>query len=98
MFNMEKVYCGNGKTILGTYGSFDALNLDVDCLLEHSYKGKNGKRYVNIMVSDRREADKFGNNKKIVISKPPEKKPEVTSNKYAPDRFTEQLNEDDLPF
>lgn len=91
MFNMEKVYCGNGKTISGTYGSFDSLNLDVDTLLEHSYKSKNGKRYVNIVVSDRREADKFGNTKKIVISQPPDKKPEVTTSQHSPDR-------DDLPF
>ena len=98
MFNMDKVYCGNGKTISGTYGSFDALNLDVDTLLEHSYKAKNGKRYVNIMVSDRQNPDNYGNTKKITISKPPEKKPEVTANKHAPDRFQEELDHSDLPF
>lgn len=95
---MEKVYCGNGKTISGTYGNFDALNLDVDTLLEHSYKAKNGKRYVNIMVSDRQKPDNYGNTKKITISKPPERKPEVTANKHSPDRFQQDFDNADLPF
>lgn len=90
---MEKIYCGAGKTVQGTFGSFDSLNLDVDLLLQHATKAKNGKRYINILVSDRREADRFGNTKKITISQPPEKKAEVTTSQYAPDRDTE-----DLPF
>jgi len=83
----EKIYCGNGKVINGKYGAFDALNLDVDKLLEHSYKAKNGKRYININVSDRREADNYGNTKKIVINKPPAQKPIVSQNQHSPDRF-----------
>lgn len=91
----EKIYCGNGKVIKGEWGTFDALNLDVDVLLEHSVRAKNGKRYVNVVVSDRRAADNYGNTKNIVISKPPEKKTEVTSSRQSPDR---DLVQDDMPF
>ena len=92
---MSKIYCGNGKTIKGEFGLFDALNLDVDTLLEHSYKAKNGKKYVNIVVSDRRAADNYGNTKKITISTPPDKKPETTSKQHSPDR---EVVSSDLPF
>jgi len=92
---MEKIFCGAGKTIEGTYGSFDALNLEVDVLLENSYTAKNGKKYVNVLVSDRRSPDNFGNTKKIVISKKAEEK-KVTSQNHSTDRFQEDT--DDLPF
>ena len=91
---MEKIFCGAGKTIEGSYGSFDALNLEVDVLLENAYTAKNGKKYVNVLVSDRRSPDNYGNTKKIVISKRVEDK-KVTSSDHAPDRFQEN---DDLPF
>ena len=88
----EKIYAGSGKVINGKYGAFDALNLDVDTLLEHAYKGKNGRRYINVNISDRREADKFGNTKNVVVNKPPQAT-EVKSNQHSPDRETA-----DLPF
>ncbi len=91
---MEKIFCGAGKTIEGSYGSFDALNLEVDVLLENAYTAKNGKKYVNVLVSDRRSPDNYGNTKKIVISKRVEDK-KVTSSDHAPDRFQDN---DDLPF
>lgn len=91
-----KIYCGNGKTINGQYGNFDALNLDIEVLIKHAYTAKNGKRYCNIIVSDKREADKYGNNKNLVISIPPDKKPEVTAQEHAPART--QLNDEGVPF
>jgi hypothetical protein len=90
---MDKIFCGAGKTIEGTYGSFDALNLEVDVLLDNSYTAKNGKKYVNVLVSDRKSPDNFGNTKKITISKRLEEK-QVTSREFAPDRESN----DDLPF
>lgn len=93
---MDKIFCGAGKTIEGTYGSFDALNLEVDVLVENAYTAKNGKKYINVLVSDRRAPDNFGNTKKIVISKRAEEK-KVTSQNHSPDRFTEEID-NSLPF
>ncbi len=89
---MNKIYCGAGKTIEGSYGSFDALNLEVDVLLENAYTAKNGKKYINVLVSDRKSPDNFGNTKKIVISQKSEEK-KVTAKEHAPDREVS-----DLPF
>lgn len=85
--NNDKIYCGNGKIINGQYGQFIAVNLEVDKLLQHCVTAQNGKRYINLNISDRKNPDSYGNTKKVVVNKPPTQKTQVTQTQHSPDRF-----------
>lgn len=51
----EKVYVGKGKLV----GKYNQLKLGIR--VEELVKNANDKGYVNILVGEMREADKFGN-------------------------------------
>ena len=93
---MEKqiIYVGKGKTINGQYGDFENINIELDVLLKHATTAANGKKYVNITVSKKRETDQYGYDLKVVLNQFDKKEEGNTSSSQMPDR--EATN--DLPF
>ena len=74
----EKIYCGSGKE------KFDGDLISVNICLSDIHKeeiqtGKNGKKYVRINVSKRKQEDNYGNTHSVSIDtwKPEMKKEEV---------------------
>ena len=56
-----KIYCGNGKSRTGQYGEFYGISICIDDIpSEHITKHTNGKRYVNLTVSKKKEVDQWG--------------------------------------
>lgn len=95
---MEKIYCGSGKTRSGQYGAFESLSLCLDDIpAEHITTASNGKRYVNITVSRKKEVDKFGKDLSVTVDtwKPEGKHDQPAS--QSPSKAFEQ-DEDKLPF
>ena len=87
----EKIYCGSGK--LGNYGL--RISIDLNKITEDHVTEKNGSRYVNLDVNERRNgADKYGNTHSVSV------------NTWKPNKAQEQRQEpqqeatgtDDLPF
>lgn len=65
---MEKIYCGSGKTVTGQYGDFEKVSICLDDIPnEHITKANNGKRYVNINISKKRETDQYGKNLAVIV-------------------------------
>lgn len=93
---MEKIYCGSGKTRNGNYGEFQAISICLDDLpQEHITTAKNGKKYVNLTVSKKKEVDQYGKDLTVVVDtwKPEQKtKAEMPKQQYASD------DSDSLPF
>ena len=65
---MSKIYCGKGKVISTKNGSFEKINICIDEIpVEHMFKAKNGKRYVNLLVSEMRQPDDKGNTHTVSV-------------------------------
>lgn len=65
---MSKIYCGKGKVISTNNGSFEKINICIDEIpVEHMFKAKNGKRYVNLLVSEMRQPDERGNTHTVSV-------------------------------
>jgi len=65
---MSKIYCGKGKEINGKYGAFYKINICIDDIpVEHMFKAKSGKRYVNLLVSEMRQPDDKGNTHTVLV-------------------------------
>ena len=59
MSNNEKIWVGHGKE----FGNYGDINISVcldDIPSAHKQTGKNGKTYLNLVVSKKREADQWG--------------------------------------
>jgi len=57
--NNDKIYCGKGRAF-GNYGQV-GLSICIDDIpTEYIDTGKNGKRYVRVNVSAKKEKDKYG--------------------------------------
>lgn len=64
----DKIYCGSGKTRSGKYGDFQSISICLeDIPNEHITTGNNGKTYVNLTVSKKKEVDKFGKDLSVVV-------------------------------
>lgn len=76
----EKVYVGKGKVV----GKFNQLKLGIR--VDDLVKNANEKGYVNILVGEMREADKYGNTHTVWIDdwKPDTKKEDVPSEESLP--------------
>ena len=61
----EKIYVGQGK-IVGQYGNIGA-SVCIDDLLPHATTAKNGKKYVNIIISKMKNPNEWGKTHSIVI-------------------------------
>lgn len=59
----NKIYCGKGKIINGKFWEFTKLNLKLSELEIYA----NEKGYVNIIVSEMREPDNYGNTLTVTI-------------------------------
>jgi|TARA_Y100001973_G_C5023956_1_gene244595 hypothetical protein len=74
----EKIYCGSGKEKFD--GDLISVNICLsDIPKEEIQTGKNGKKYVRINVSKRKQEDNYGNTHSVSIDtwKPEMKKEEV---------------------
>lgn len=95
----EIIYAGSGKQITGQYGTFRAVTVCLtDLPKEHIFE-YNGKKYIKLNVSDKREADQYGKDVSISVNtfKPDE---QAQNNNAAPQQSAPQSKEadDDLPF
>ena len=93
----EKIYCGSGKKSQ----QYDIINLNIcvsDIPKEHIQDGGNGKKYVRLNVSAKREADKYGNTHSISVDtwKPQKKTENTVQTNQTPIQYTDL--EDQLPF
>jgi hypothetical protein len=96
---MEKIYCGSGKTRSGQYGEFYGISICLsDLPAEHITTAKNGKKYINLTVSKKKEADQYGNDLSVSVDTfKPEAKQEAkpVQPQYKPEVG---IDGDELPF
>ena len=76
---MEKIYVGTGKE----FGQYGDVNIDIclsDLPKEWIVKSeKNGKSYIKLTVSKKKEVDKYGNSHTVTVNTfKPEKQAEKT--------------------
>lgn len=98
---MEKIYAGNGKKQSGKFGDFTKISICLTDLPKEHIRESNGKKYINLIVSDRKEADKNGNTLSVTVDtwKPdPNKKNEPAQIANAPKVTPIDEGLDDLPF
>jgi hypothetical protein len=63
-----KIFCGSGKTRSGQYGDFQAVSICLtDIPKEHITTANNGKQYVSITVSKKREVDQYGKDLSVTV-------------------------------
>jgi hypothetical protein len=95
---MEKIYCGSGKTRSGQYGEFYGISICLsDLPKEHITTAKNGKKYINLTVSKKKEADQYGKDLSVSVDtfKPEAKQAPAPSVSRS---IIDDLKEDFLPF
>lgn len=97
---MEKIYCGSGKTRSGQYGEFYGISVCIDDLPEeHITTAKNGKRYVNLTVNKKKEADQYGKDLSVTVDTFKPDKAQTPKQEQAHTSKKEYAIEDsDLPF
>ena len=99
-----KIYCGRGKTMQGPYGEFYKLNICLDDIpARHLTVGKNGKHYVNLAVSNLKQADDWGNNLTITVDtwKPNKQEPRQQPKRTTPEQGyanPEDFESSEIPF
>jgi|TARA_R110000765_G_scaffold419198_1_gene523210 hypothetical protein len=87
----ETIYCGGGKQVKGEYGTFRAVTINLSNLpAEHIFEYE-GKKYVKLNISDKKEADQYGKDVSVSVNT---WKPEQQSEAKAP--VVQASN--DLPF
>lgn len=70
----EKIYCGNGKAF-GNYGQIGVSVCLTDLPKKHITE-YNGKKYIKLKISPRKEVDKYGNTHSVEVDTwKPEPKP-----------------------
>jgi outer membrane protein assembly factor BamA len=62
----DKIYCGNAKAIKTQYGEIMKVSLSRSDI-EKLTANLNEKGYVNLNITERREADKYGKTHSVVI-------------------------------
>ncbi len=71
--NEEKIYVGSGKLkVFNNGGSIIDIALTLDGIgayfEKYGFTTKNGKKMIRLVLSERREADKFGNTHTLTIN------------------------------
>lgn len=90
---MEKIYCGSGKTRSGQYGEFYGISVCIDDLPEeHITTAKNGKKYINLIVNKKKEADQYGKDLSVTVDTWKPDKAHTPKKEYA------ETDSDELPF
>jgi hypothetical protein len=96
----EKIYCGRGKKV-GQYGTI-AVSICIDDIPEeHITKALvNGKRYLNLNISEKRDVDQYGFTHSVAVDtwKPEAKAQPAPQPKYQPPAGAGFPESDDLPF
>jgi hypothetical protein len=96
---MEKIYCGSGKTRSGQFGDFQAVSICLDDIpSEHITSHENGKRYVNLTVSKKKEVDKYGKDLSVVVDTWKPEKSQTGHTPKAQVSHTAKAESEDLPF
>ena len=98
---MEKIYCGSGKTRSGQYGEFYGISVCLDDLPEeHITTAKNGKRYVNLTVNKKKEADQYGKDLSVQVDtfKPNQASTPKATPSHTPKQEYSSDDSSDLPF
>lgn len=91
----EKIYCGSGKSKTGKFGDFQGVSICLDDIPnEHITTAANGKRYLNLNISKKKEVDKYGKDLTVTIDT---WKPEPKNQAKQEPVKVEDL-EDTLPF
>lgn len=98
---MEKIYVGSGKTRSGQYGEFYGISVCLDDLPdEHITTAKNGKRYVNLTVNKKKEADQYGKDLSVQVDtwKPDTANTPKEEQSHTPKKEYSNNEPDGLPF
>lgn len=64
----EKIYCGSGKKVEGQYGTFRNISVCLNDIPKEFINEYNGKKYVSIVVNDRKEADQYGKDVSLTVN------------------------------
>ena len=88
----EKIYAGSGRKIDGQYGTFRKISVCLNDIPKEFINDYKGKKYVSLLVNDRKEPDQFGKDLSVTIDT---FKPEVKTQAAAPVAVDE---DNGLPF
>ena len=86
----DKKYCGSGKEF-GKYGDIN-VTINLSDITKDMITEYEGKKYLRVVVSKKREKDKFGKTHSVYLN---EWKPEEKS---SPDNSNSDEPNNDLPF
>ena len=67
MENKEVIYAGSGKTVSGQYGEFFKVTICLSDLPKEHLFEYNGKKYVKLDISKKKETDQYGKNVKVQV-------------------------------
>lgn len=73
--------------------SIDLNKIPAECITE-----KNGARWVNIIVDNRKEVDQYGNSHVVYMSQSKEERSAKVPKKYVGNAKEYKFNNSDLPF
>jgi hypothetical protein len=94
----EKIYAGSGRKVEGQYGTFRKISVCLNDIPKEHINDYNGKKYVSLLINDRKEADKFGKDLSVVVDTyKPEKKNDNNSFKTVPANEV-AVDDSGLPF
>jgi len=94
MENKEVIYAGSGKTVSGQYGEFFKVTVCLSDLPKEHLFEYNGKKYVKLDISKKKETDQYGKNVKVQVDT---WKPEAKTASFEPAPAKVET-QDDLPF
>jgi hypothetical protein len=94
MEKQEAIYAGSGKTVSGQYGEFFKVTVCLSDLPKEHLFEYNGKKYVKLDISKKKETDQYGKNVKVQVDT---WKPEAKTASFEAAPAAAQVP-DDLPF
>ena len=93
MEKQEAIYAGSGKTVSCQYGEFFKVTVCLSDLPKEHLFEYNGKKYVKLDISKKKETDQYGKNVKVQVDT---WKPEANIVNSTPK--TVAVDDSDLPF
>ena len=97
----QTIYCGSGKTKQGKFGEFFSISICLsDLPKEHITEAKNGKKYINLNVNRKKEADQYGKDLSVQVDtwKPDPAKATPPPAHTSKQEYHSTVTDDDLPF
>lgn len=97
----EKIYVGSGKTQSSQYGDFYKISICLsDLPKEHITEAKNGKKYINLTVNKKREADQYGKDLSVQVDtwKPEQASTPKKEQSHTPKKEYAESDDEKLPF